>query len=60
MNPADDKSSGSPDAGTGPVGSGNNVTGLPLLRRWRTVYAFVLAVFALWVVLLMLLSRIFS
>ena len=33
-------------------------TGLPGLRSWRAVYAFVLATFALWVVLLILLTTI--
>lgn len=35
-------------------------TGLPVLRTWRAVYAFVLAAFFLWVGLLILLSRMFS
>ncbi|HTY87762.1 MAG TPA: hypothetical protein VMB80_09885 [Candidatus Acidoferrum sp.] len=60
MNPADDKSSGSTGTLTGAADSGNDRTGLPWLRHWRTLYAFVLSVFVLWVVLLTLLSRIFS
>jgi hypothetical protein len=35
-------------------------TGLPLLRSWRAVYWFVLAVFVVWVALLAALSRVFS
>lgn len=35
-------------------------TGLPGLRSWPAVYGFVLGVFALWVVLLTVLSRTFS
>jgi hypothetical protein len=35
-------------------------TGLPLLRTWRGVYLFVLGTFILWVVLLNLLTRMFS
>ncbi len=36
------------------------LTGLPGLRTWRAVYAVVLASFALWVGLLIALSRMFS
>ena len=35
-------------------------TGLPLLRTWRGVYLFVFGTFILWVVLLNLLTRMFS
>jgi hypothetical protein len=35
-------------------------TGLPLLRSWRGVYWFVLAIFVTWVVLLTALSRAYS
>jgi hypothetical protein len=35
-------------------------TGLPGLRSWRNVYVFVLAVFALWIALLIALTRMFS
>lgn len=35
-------------------------TGLPWLRTWRGVYLFVLGTFILWVVLLNLLTRMFS
>jgi hypothetical protein len=35
-------------------------TGLPGLRSWRSVYVFVLVVFALWIGLLIVLSRMFS
>jgi hypothetical protein len=38
----------------------DEVTGLPVLRSWRTVYVFVLAVFALWIGLLIVLTRMFS
>ena len=35
-------------------------TGFPGLRTWRGVYTFVLVTFALWVALLILLTRMFS
>ena len=35
-------------------------TGLPLLRTWRAVYVFVLATFALWIALLVALTKLFS
>lgn len=35
-------------------------TGLPVLRSWRRVYAFVLVVFAVWIALLIALTRAFS
>jgi hypothetical protein len=35
-------------------------TGLPGLRRWRTVYWVVLGIFALWVVLLTVLTETYS
>ncbi len=35
-------------------------TGLPGLRSWRAVYLAVLGVFAAWVALLLLLTRMFS
>jgi hypothetical protein len=35
-------------------------TGLPGLRSWRKVYLFVLVVFAVWVGLLIVLTRMFS
>ena len=38
----------------------DELTGLPGLRSWRAVYLFVLAVFAAWIVLLTLLTRMFS
>lgn len=37
-----------------------NGTGLPLFRSWNTLYLFVLSTFALWVALLIALTRIFS
>ncbi|MDB6170103.1 MAG: hypothetical protein JWM88_2967 [Verrucomicrobia bacterium] len=41
-----------PDAGEG--------TGLPGLRRWRSVYVAVLVIFAGWIALLTLLTRCYS
>lgn len=38
----------------------NEDTGLPFLRTWKAVYLFVLASFALWVALLLALTRTFS
>ncbi|MBX3379227.1 MAG: hypothetical protein KF805_03970 [Phycisphaeraceae bacterium] len=38
----------------------DSATGLPLFRNWRAVYLFVTACFALWVVLLALLPRVFA
>jgi hypothetical protein len=35
-------------------------TGLPGLRTWRRVYLLVLGLFVLWVVLLVVLEKIFS
>ncbi len=35
-------------------------TGLPLLPTWRAVYLFVIAVFALWVALLAVFTRMFA
>jgi hypothetical protein len=35
-------------------------TGLPLFRTWKAVYVLVLASFALWVTLLILLTETFS
>ncbi len=35
-------------------------TGLPGLRSWRAVYAFVLGTFVAWIVLLLFLMRAFS
>jgi hypothetical protein len=35
-------------------------TGLPMLRTWPGVYLFVLGVFAVWIALLALLTRIYS
>ncbi len=44
-----------------PTGAAENtVTGLPLLRTWRAVYGFVLVLFAIYVVLLVALERVFS
>jgi hypothetical protein len=38
----------------------DSATGLPMLRTWRGVYIFVLAFFALVVVLLVALTRVYS
>ena len=38
----------------------DETTGFPGLRTWRGVYTFVLAVFALWIVLLIALTRAYS
>ena len=38
----------------------DDTTGFPGLRTWRGVYTFVLAVFALWIVLLIALTRAYS
>ena len=38
----------------------DETTGFPGLRTWRGVYTFVLVTFAVWVVLLILLTRAFS
>jgi hypothetical protein len=38
----------------------DDATGLPGLRTWRGVYTFVLATFAIWVVLLIALTRAYS
>jgi hypothetical protein len=35
-------------------------TGLPLLHTWKGVYVFVLATFALWIALLIALTKAFS
>jgi len=35
-------------------------TGLPGLRTWRGVYTFVLVIFAVWIALLLALTRAFS
>jgi hypothetical protein len=43
-----------------PTAPENENPGLPGLRTWRGVYVFVLACFALYLVLLALLSRMFS
>jgi hypothetical protein len=43
-----------------PEDKSNEGTGLPGLRTWRAVYTFVLLTFALWIVLLLLLTRMFS
>jgi hypothetical protein len=38
----------------------DETTGFPGLRTWRGVYTFVLAVFAIWIVLLIALTRAYS
>jgi hypothetical protein len=42
-----------------PLPPDDDVTGLPGLRNWARVYLFVVAVFAVWVVLLSALSGAF-
>ena len=39
---------------------GDQGTGLPGLRTWRSVYTLVMIIFAVWVVLLVALTRAFS
>jgi hypothetical protein len=46
--------------GTRPPPGNDESTGLPGLRRWRTVYWVVLGIFALWVVLLTVLTKTYS
>jgi hypothetical protein len=60
MNPPDDKTASSSGTTPGSADSDHCETGLPVLRSWCAVYAFVLAAFALWVGLLIALSRMFS
>ncbi len=60
MNPSEEKTPGASGLTPGPADLEDRATGLPFLRSWRAVYAFVLAVFVLWIVLLTLLSGIFS
>ncbi len=38
----------------------DETTGLPGLRTWRRVYAFVLITFVVWIVLLVALTKAFS
>jgi hypothetical protein len=40
--------------------SENETTGLPGIRTWRNVYLLVVAIFVVWVALLIVLARIFS
>lgn len=42
-----------------PVPSDDDATGLPAIPSWPGVYAFVLGTFALWIILLTVLSRAF-
>lgn len=60
MNPSDDKTAGSSGTTPGSADLNDRETGLPLLRSWPAIYAFVLVAFALWVGLLIALSRMFS
>ncbi len=60
MKPFDDQTAGPSGLTPGSADLKDRATGLPFLRSWRAVYAFVLAVFVLWIALLTLLSRIFS
>lgn len=43
-----------------PTPTDDNLTGLPLLRTWGSVYLFVLGVFAAYVVLLLALTKHYS
>jgi hypothetical protein len=38
----------------------DEATGLPGLRTWKSVYTFVLITFAVWILLLLLLTKAFS
>ena len=49
-----------PGDGPRPSPGGDEATGLPGLRRWRTVYWVVLGIFGLWVVLLTVLTETYS
>ena len=60
MNPPDDQTAGSPGRKPGHMDSNDRETGLPWLRTWRGVYLFVFGCFALWVVLLVMLTVIYS
>jgi hypothetical protein len=40
--------------------AGNEAPRLPVFRTWPAVYAFVVAMFVLWVTLLAVLARMFS
>jgi len=56
----DDKSAGSSGMMPASAVPDERETGLPLLRTWRAVYTCVLVVFAVWIGLLIALSRMFS
>ena len=51
------KESAAPEPGKGPE---DERTGLPLFRTWGGVYLLVVGTFIVWVVLLNLLTRMFS
>jgi hypothetical protein len=57
MTRPEDQIPGSPGAAPRSAEPDPGVTGLPLLRSWRSVYLFVFGSFVLWVVLLLLLTR---
>ena len=44
----------------GASGPESEDTGLPWLRTWNSIYGFVLGCFAVWVILLILLTMAFS
>ncbi len=56
MTGRDDK----PDHRQTPPAANDEATGLPGLRSWRSVYWVVLGIFALWVVLLTVLTKHYS
>jgi len=47
-------------SGEAPNSPDERSTGLPLFRTWPAVYLFVVGCFALWVVILALLPRVFA
>jgi hypothetical protein len=53
-------SKGSTESAESPARENEELTGLPGLRSWRSVYLFVFGSFILWVVLLLALTVSFS
>jgi len=60
MNPPDDQTDASFSTTPGSGDSSDRETGLPWLRTWSGVYLFVFGCFALWVMLLVMLTVIYS